>query len=197
MDILFKSDVVPYLLYLGFIVLLPLPYGGDWPWATGLYEVVIFLLSAYWLFLYSLDRVQVSSVMKKAWPVYGLFLAWLGYIAFQIYSPTGGLTVAPHLTRAGWLMSLVYAQVFFLTLVLINTRERVRRLAEVIIYCGLFQAVLSGLLVLSEVTFASGTFYNHNHLAAYLVMCLSVGIGMMIASLSGVRLSPGSGDISP
>jgi O-antigen ligase len=34
---------------------------------------------------------------------------------------------------------------------------------------------------------AAGTFVNRNHYAAYMVMCLSVGIGVLMASLSGAR----------
>jgi O-antigen ligase len=63
------------------------------------------------------------------------------------------------------------------------------------VWCGVFQAFFAGAMMMSDVeqiafldkTFgrssASGTFVNRNHLAGFLAMNLSIGIGMLMAQL--------------
>ena len=164
------------------------------------------------------NQVQTSDTYKKAAPVIGLFLLWLGWILLQIiplppvwvasFSPAAfdhhslvnssdlmTLSLDPHATAAGWFKSLAYVLIFILSLLLIHSRRRLRQLAYVVIYSGLFQAVYGSLMTLSGLGYGffiqnplalnvtTGTFINRNHFAGYLVMTLSVGIGMMIASL--------------
>ncbi|MGH8119009.1 MAG: O-antigen ligase family protein, partial [Gammaproteobacteria bacterium] len=105
------------------------------------------------------------------------------------------ISVEPHATQSAFLKSLAYVLVFCLTLLLINTRKRAKLLAYTLILSGLFQAVYGSLMTLSgleygffikkttSLGYVSGTFTNRNHLAGYLVMCLSTGIGLMIANL--------------
>ena len=84
---------------------------------------------------------------------------------------------------------------FFLTLALVNSHHRLRLMLQVLVFSGTFQAVYGALMVLSglELGFfvekyvgqgvATGTFVNRNHLAGYLVMCLSAGIGLLLSQL--------------
>jgi len=204
-----RADTLLFWVYLAFIVFLPLPFGGDIPWAMGVYQVVVFLMAAWWCGLYVAGKVVVPDTLIKARFIIGLFLLWLVYIALQLYTGLGStdeypvptsvalqsLTISPYLTSTAWLMSLGYTLLFFLTLVLVNSRQRVRQLAGVIILSGVFQAMFGSLMTLSGleyalfvkkatyIGYATGSFYNRNHYAAYLVMCLAVGIGMMIAQL--------------
>ena len=112
-------------------------------------------------------------------------------------APPGWMTlsVEPHATQSGFLKSLAYILVFSLALLLVTTHKRVQQLAYVLILSGLFQAVYGSLMTMSGLEYGffikkttslghvSGTFTNRNHLAGYLVMCLSTGIGIMIANL--------------
>jgi putative inorganic carbon (HCO3(-)) transporter len=208
-----QSDSFLFYLYLLFIILLPLPFGGDWPWAMGAYQVYVFLLGILWLVQYIRGKVELTSSLLKAKYVGLLFLVWLGYIAAQLLlSPDDGtyamlpasisidqLTVSSHITSTSFLMSLSYSLLFFLTLVLVNTRTRLKRLAVVIVFCGVLQAMYGSLMTLSGLEYsflvkketyigvATGSFYNRNHYAAYLVMCLATGIGLMIAQLEATR----------
>jgi len=80
-----------------------------------------------------------------------------------------------------------------LTLLIVNTPSRLRWIALALVLSGLFQASYGSLMTLSGLEYgffhekihnrglATGTFINRNHLAGYLVMCLSVGIGLLIA----------------
>ena len=84
--------------------------------------------------------------------------------------------------------STAYVAFFVLGLLLLRDRDRVRLATYAVIMSGIGQA-LYGTLVSYQAggVAASGTFINRNHYAAYLVMCLSVGIGVLIASLSGAK----------
>ncbi len=83
-----------------------------------------------------------------------------------------------------WLKSLAYVLFFALTLLLVDSHKRLRLLANVLIISGLVQAIYGSLiLVKTGETVATGTFINRNHYAGYLVLCLSVGIGLLIASM--------------
>ncbi len=85
---------------------------------------------------------------------------------------------------------------FFLTAALVNTHRRVQLLLQVLVFSGTFQAAYGAFMVLSglELGFfvekyvgksvATGTFVNRNHLAGYLVMCLSAGIGLLLSQIT-------------
>lgn len=94
------------------------------------------------------------------------------------------------------LRGIAYCAGFFLVMALINSYERVKLLLQILVISGLFQALYGSFMVLSgmELSFfvekyvgkgvATGTFINRNHLAGYLVMCLSAGIGLFLSQLS-------------
>ena len=157
-----KSDTYLFYSYLIFIVILPLPFGGDWPWAMGMYETMVLLMSAVCLWLYIKGSVELSLPFKKARIAHVFLVMWLLYLGIQIL-PGMGLTttaslnqisVSPHITASGWLMSLVYVQLFMLTLVLVNSRKRIKLLAGIIVFCGVFQAMYGSLMTLSGLEYS-------------------------------------------
>ncbi|BAN68617.1 O-antigen ligase family protein [endosymbiont of unidentified scaly snail isolate Monju] len=99
-----------------------------------------------------------------------------------------------------WLKSLSCLLVFVLTLALVNSRARLRRLMWVLVFSGAFQAVYGSLMVMSGLEWgfffhkdtgqgvATGTFINRNHLAGYLELCLALGIGLLLAGLEEERV---------
>jgi len=106
------------------------------------------------------------------------------------------LSVDPYSTGVGLLKSLSYVLLFTLTLLMVNNRTRLLWVAYVLVFSGVFQAVYATLMTSSGLEYggffhekiynrelATGTFINRNHLAGYLEMCLSVGIGLLIAQL--------------
>jgi O-antigen ligase len=209
------------LIYLGFLILiawLPLPLGSNRPWAEAIMEIWVCSLMLLWLIAFMRNQVKITDVFKKAAPVISLFFIWLIWLliqiiplpstwmanlspaAYELHSLTNDvdsmtLSLDLNATITGWFKSLAYILIFILSLLLIHSRRRLRQLAYVIIYSGLFQAVYGSLMTLSGLGYGffiqnpfalsvtTGTFINRNHLAGYLVMALSVGIGMMIASL--------------
>jgi len=127
------------------------------------------------------------------------WVQWLSPKAAQIHAfstPTyATLSVVPFMTVESWLKSLSYVLLFTLTLLVVNTPTRLRWVAYALVLSGLFQAIYGSLMTLSGLEYgffqekihgrglATGTFINRNHFAGYLEMCLSVGIGLLIAQL--------------
>ncbi len=109
---------------------------------------------------------------------------------------TGTLSLDPNQTRIGLLKGLSYWCLLFLILALVNSSRRLKTLALVVLLTGTFQAFYGVLLALSgaETTWvmglpnshiATGGFRYKNHFGNFLALCLCLGIGLLIASLSG------------
>ena len=102
-------------------------------------------------------------------------------------------------TYQGLLKTVGYICTFYLALLLVNTRSRLMLLAWTLVISGVFQALYGSLMTLSGIEqifwldkewnrgVVTGTFINRNHLAGYLVMCLSVGFGLLLGLLSHTR----------
>jgi len=85
---------------------------------------------------------------------------------------------------------------FAMSLLLVNGHVRLRILALVLVFSGVFQAAFGALMILSGLEYGffiekahfkgsvTGTFVNPNHLAGYLEMCLALGVGLMLADMS-------------
>ncbi|MFB3076716.1 MAG: O-antigen ligase family protein [Lysobacterales bacterium] len=83
-----------------------------------------------------------------------------------------------------------------LAVLLVNSHRRVKTLLSVLVFSGTLQACYGVFMVLSglelgffvekyvNVGLATGTFINRNHLAGYLVLCLSAGIGLLLSQLA-------------
>ena len=118
--------------------------------------------------------------------------------AYQWHIREGWLSISLDREQSKYylLRGLTFTAGFFLTLALVNTHDRVKTLLQVLVFSGTFQAAYGAFMVLSglELGFfvekyvgqgvATGTFVNRNHLAGYLVMCLSAGIGLLLSQLA-------------
>ena len=196
--------------YLLLLVWVPIPQGSVSSGAWALMEIWIFTLAAAWLWAWLGDGARITPVFHKAWPILVIWALWLGLIALQFtplpfawvewLSPEAArlqafatpdfatLSVDRHSTKLGFLTSVGYVLLFTLTLLIVDTRRRLRTVAYALVISGLLQAVYGVLgVILSrfEITRASGSFVNPNHLAGYLELCLPVGIGMLIAWTGG------------
>jgi len=216
-----------FVCFLVLLVWAPLPPGTKRQWASSILETGLFALGMAWLALYALNVVRVPHTFRRAWPALVLFGGWLLVLCAQIlplpeaviaalsqgsveasreaqagagirsYGPAAVISVDPEASWAFLFRSLAYAAAFGLTLVLANSRDRLRTLAFVLIGSGVFQATLGSFFHLAGVRYelfntvidhsgsAMGTLQNRDHFAGYLEMTLAVGIGMMIATLRG------------
>ncbi len=201
------SDKFIFYCYLGLIVWAPIPLGSNRPWAWGLLQAAVFTLGLAWQYGYMRGRHSVSQAFMKSKYAILLLAAWLAYGLFQLLPVFeegailseylgSSLSSYPYASFDALLRSAAFAAVFCLTLLLVRNESRLRLLALVIVFSGLFQALYGSLMTLSgieygffyEKTFnlglATGTFVNRNHYAAYVVLCIAVGIGLLISQLT-------------
>ncbi len=186
-------------LFYAFLVLLawlPLPLGSNKAWAVSLLCVSVFLLSIWWLLLYVRGKTDIQTSFSNSIAVIGLLLTAPLWALLQVLLE---ITIDPANTQQDALFGFALAGIFCLTTLLIRSRRRIKLLCFVLIGSGLFQAVYGSMMTLTGVEYlffmekehyrglATGTFVNRNHLAGYLELTLSVGIGLMISTLDGSR----------
>lgn len=105
------------------------------------------------------------------------------------------LSLDPDHSYIGLIKGISYWCLLFLILALVNSAKRLRALAMVVVLTGTFQAFYGVLLALSgsETTWvmglpnskiATGGFVYKNHYGNFMVMCLCLGIGLLVASLN-------------
>jgi O-antigen ligase len=202
-----------FAAYLALLFAAPLPLGSNRPWAWALLELWVFILAMGWLAGYARGRNSPGAAFVRSWPALACGALWLGVAWFQLVplplgvlealSPEAArwheiaaapqplaaapLTLDRHGTLHGALKSTAYLAFFALSLLLLDRRERIAAAAFTLVVSGFAQAMLGGLSALagSPGESAHGTFVNRNHYAAYLVLCLSIGIGVLIANLTG------------
>lgn len=200
-----------FVLYLALLVWAPLPLGSNRPWAWALLAIWVLALALCWLAGYIKGRYAHPTILGDAWPMLLCGLLWLGYVWLQLIplpvdflemlSPQAArwhiaaaapaapgaapLTLDAHATLEAACKSTAYIAFFALSLILLQDRGRIRFAAYALIVSGVLQALYGSLISLQSAgDVAGGTFANRNHYAAYLSMCLSVGIGVLIANLS-------------
>ena len=208
------APVALFVAYLLLILWLPLPYGSNRPVAWGVMELWVFALGIAWLARVARGRAVSAAALREARPVLLCLALWLTYVWMQMLPlPMVWLSaISPEAAQAyataaypdvpayapltldrlgglhGALKSTAYVMFFALTLALLDSRRRIKIAAYTLVVSGLFQAMYGGINAL-EVggEWAHGTYVNRNHFAGYLEMCLAVGLGMLIAQLTGRR----------
>ncbi|PLW68320.1 O-antigen ligase family protein [Pseudohalioglobus lutimaris] len=206
-----------FYLFLALLFWAPLPFASARIWSAGLLAAMVAALLLCWLLLYSAGAAKVRPalwrrmylpllllVLLQCWvavqclPLPPVLVEWFSPTAFQWHARPGWLTLSldPAYTRQYLLLGATYTAGFFLTLVLVNSRDRLTQLLWLLVLSGSFQAVYGTLMLLSGLEWgffvekyvgrgvATGTFVNRNHLAGYLVMCLAAGTGLLFAQLS-------------
>ena len=151
--------------------------------------LIIFALVQLWVFL---QQVSIPiDWLKVISPDRASYYQSAG-------AESGSLSFDSAYTFIQWVLGCSYLSILFLTLVLTRSEKRLRQLIFIMIIAGLFQAIYAMYLVLTKtdhllfentrwVGIATGTFMYRNHFANFLMLSLSLGIGMMIANLSSSR----------
>jgi O-antigen ligase len=196
------------------IVYTPLPLASNRPWALAVLGLLtgVLLLWTIWRPAGRLTG-QVWQGAKTPLILLGL---WMGLLAVQLIpvpgawlaaldqnemnnfagQGAGAVSIDAYSTRLYLAKACILTAVFWLVLVLVDSKRRMEWLARVIVFSGLLQALLGVMLMATGTTFnlffvpmvdahAHGSFVYHNHFAGYLELTLAVGIGLMIAKLDG------------
>jgi O-antigen ligase len=208
------------LLVIGFI--LPWPHGGEIMWQYLIFCIGVFSLSAtYYLnssntqyntnnnFLV-LKNIKVPLVCLWAWLIFQLLqivplplylISNLSNVAEKniIANNWQTISIAPHITLNEIIKHSSYVMVFILTLLLLNTKQRILNLANTL----LFSSAIIGLYslinyytqgeysIISSIPpwtapwekVAHGTFSYQNHYASFLTLTIPLGYGLLYANI--------------
>ena len=204
-------------VFIGLLVLLvwaPLPLGSNRIWAIGILMglTLILLTGTVWAWRYNASAA-FERLAQFRWPL-GLLaamvsLTWLqtcylpatwvtalSPMAAAAQAPAAWMTLSIDLfqSRTMGTLSFVYFTVFLVAVLAVRDVQRLDRLAQVLVWSGVFQSVLGAVLfsiqARYQIFFADvfhgrmiGSYVYQNSMAGYLCMCLSVGIGLMLARL--------------
>jgi len=181
--------------FLLLLFLIPLPGGAVWNWSWTLASAATFMLLA--LEFKSLSDTKVrrqlpqlplpEAYRKSLLPICILWgiQAWalVQWLLFSL-NPFDSLLSLPK--------GLMYAGVFTLTLLMVNTTERLAQVIWVVILAASFQACYGSLMTLTGLEYgffqekehyrnvATGTYINRNHLAGLLELSIALGVGMLL-----------------
>ncbi|TEW56165.1 O-antigen ligase domain-containing protein [Psychromonas sp. RZ22] len=178
----------------------PIPLGANRPWAWGLIELLICINTLLICFCYRFNQIferlkQVKIilgfiVLVQIW----IFMQWIG----SLYPNLSFLnSLDPSQTEIALIKGITYCLFIINLTLLVERTERVKQLCLIIILSGLTQALYAiflqysgwehSLLGFTISDRATGSFVYKNHLANYLVLCLSIVIGYLVGSLKGIN----------
>ena len=179
------------------LVWVPLPLGSNRPWAVGLLALAVWALLVGVYVRHSLAGAPAALTpsLRLAWLPLALWLGLCALPGSQLLFDGG--TADPSRTREYLLRTLLYGAAFVLTLWLATSPRRVMWLLGAVVGAGVLQALLAVVLYSTGATYvflfdefeqggrATGTFPNPDHLAGYMELCLSAGLGLMLAQFGG------------
>lgn len=196
------------------VVYTPLPLASNRPWALALLGLLTGAL-LLWTIWRPSERMTERVWQGAKTPLILLGL-WMALLVAQLISMPGawlaaldqheintlasqgegGVSIDAYSTRLYLAKACILTVVFWLVLVLVDSRRRIEWLAKVIVFSGLLQALIGVVLMATGTNFqlffvevvqprAHGTFVSPNNFAGYLELTLAAGIGLMIAKLDG------------
>lgn len=192
--------------FLALIIYAPLPLAGRNAWSLGVLAAAtwsVLVLAALYSALHKGNLAR--QLVAVRWPIACLagFCSWVAVQLLQLEpalrgwfpgtaAAAGPISTDPTSTRLYLLTALTHLGGFLATLLLVQGRRRLLALAAALVLSGLIQSMLAvGLLAYGQEYVylgeafvpdrALGTFTNSDHLANYLALCLSVGLGLLIA----------------
>lgn len=185
-------------VFMGLLLVLawaPVPLASNRTWAVGVLAIVLpglLLLAAAGALARGECLLECFGAGRWPLALMAAFGAWLGLQ----YVGVGPITTAdPFNTLQYLLATLAYCSAFALVLLLVRTERRVRWLAGTMVVVGTLEALVAIGLFASRASHiylfmpyqqgsrAMGTFANFDHLAGFMELCISVGVGLMLAHM--------------
>ena len=213
------NDRLVYWGFLSLLVWVPLPLGSNRTWAVAILIVFsqLLLLGSAYAWRNALPEA-LARLARFKWPLL-LLASFFALVSFQLLPLPAGLlgllspetlavkegiaalqlSLDPEQTAIYAALSFAYFSCFLVAVLTIRGKERLGRLALVLVCSALLQALIGVALFSIRAKYqifffevnhkrVLGTYGYHNHMAGYMEMCLSIGIGLMLA-----RLGSGSG----
>jgi len=203
---LLQIERVLLLAFLMLLVWAPLPFGSDRIWASGFLTLCLgALLGLASLLIVVRGQSPMRRFQAARWPLLALGLVavllmaqiWAGLPNPEAAQSFLIFTADPYQTRYFLLCTLNCLFAFALVLLLVTSERRGRVMVFTLVGSALFQALLSIVLLSGKAHYVAffesmahglqttGTYANRNHLACYLYLGLSLGIGWMLGALQG------------
>lgn len=189
LDVLFYS-------FIALLIISPFPLGGNRVFASATISVAICALCFIGLLGYTRYPNELIRNLRFCKSAILFFAGYIGWLAIQlIYFNGNQITVDAHHTKQQLLISLGYFSAFMLVVLTIRNEQDIKKLALWIIFSGVLQAIIAIFLYSEKADYTIfnfsmdhsertyGTFSYHNSLANYLVICLSMGLGILISDL--------------
>ncbi len=160
-----RAKIIEQLVFaglLGVLIVIPLPFGGDRPWAWSLLAIVIGAMLSVWGVFAGLSRSNQAASLRPIFPslvLYGLVLLWAGLQSTTLAPQpwhnelwnmaekalganlSTNISVNPHETRTGLMRLFTYGGVFLLTFQLCTTQARAEKLVRWVLGATLVYAV--------------------------------------------------------
>ena len=209
-----QKDSWIFLGLLALLVFAPLPLGSNRYWAIGLNLMccVALLVSAMWVWRhrvaealsvlepYRAPLALLGAMVALSWaqvlPIPEALLQWISPASLAAQELGTSHTISIDVFQSQTMASLCTGLfcLFLVTVLTVRDSERLDRLALVLVWSGVFQAVLGAVLYSIKAEYRIfyvpvshtrmiGSFVYHNSFAGYLGMTLSIGIGLMLARL--------------
>ena len=156
------------------------------------------LIWILWLCWISIQLLEFHPDLLSIWSPAAAEIHAAG-AAMPGYAPYSSISIDRSATASQLILSGGYFSLYVLILLTANSRERIRQMLWMLLLSGLAQAFYGMHMTLSGMEYgflekkihnlgvATGTFVNRNHYAAYLVLTLAAGIGLVAADLGRLQ----------
>jgi O-antigen ligase len=190
-----------FVAFLALLVWAPMPLGSNRAWAVAVLAMGlggVLLLS--WAVMTARGRSPLQRCLR-AWVPLTALVALAGMVAIQAWVGLAGAqgqgigSVDPFQTQYFLLCTLAYLAAFMLVLLHVRTEQRAKYFVFTLVGAVLAQALLAIVLLSTKASYtvffeatqhgdrARGVYVNHNHLAFYLYLGLSLGVGWILGHL--------------
>ena len=147
----------------------------------------------------------VALVWAQTWPMPGQWVAAVSPESWRVETGVASarFSLDVYQNRIYAAVSSAYWALFVVAVLTVRDKRRLELLAWCIVWAGLVQAVLGVVLFSTTAHYqifffdtihdrVKGSFGYHNHFAGYMELCLSVGIGLMLARLGSDKTQRGN-----
>lgn len=179
------------------LMLSPVLFGANRPMYWWFTQVSLQILTLATVIAWLTDKVAPSMAFKESALIQFIFMLIVLLVSIQAFYPDASIDRSA--TRTQLLKTICLVETFILSLLLVNDTKRLKTFLLCLVAAGTAQAIYGSLMVISQVEHvlwrekeyylgvATGTFINRNHLAGYLEMTISIGIGLLLATLTNER----------
>lgn len=178
------------------LIISPFPLGSNRVFASASISIALCALCFIGLIGYVRSPKELMKNLRFCKSALLFFIGYIGWLTIQlIYLNGDQITVDAHHTKQQLLISLGYFSAFVLVNLIIKCEQDIKKLTLYIIFSGLLQATIAIFLYSEKANYSIfnfsmdhsqrtyGTFSYHNSLANYMLICLSLGIGILISDL--------------